>query len=235
MNKRSHILEAAASLFGEHGYRGTTTRRIAFDAGVSEVTLFRIFGTKEELLREALAGVAAPKATVRALPSEPADPERELVQWCAAYLRQLQRARSILRKSMGELAQRPSIVAQTAAVPADASRVLREYLKRASRSRLLPAGFDVMTAATLLAGVLFADALSRDLLPDEFPGPETQAPRRYVRLVLDGIHHIKCPIRRHPPPPPASRPAGKRARTPEKRSQTSVDRRRTGVATPPAT
>ena len=106
----------------------------------------------------------------------------------------------VLRKSMGELAQRPSLVAHTAAVPADASRVLREYLERASRSRLLPAGFDVTAAATLLAGVLFADALSRDLMPDEFPGPEAQAPRKYVRLVLDGIHHAKCPIRRHAPP-----------------------------------
>ena len=40
---KDHILEAAARLYGEHGFRGTTTRRIAQEAGVNEVTLFRQF------------------------------------------------------------------------------------------------------------------------------------------------------------------------------------------------
>ncbi len=48
---RDKILDAARELFYEHGYYATSTRVIARDAGVNEVTLFRHFGNKEELLK----------------------------------------------------------------------------------------------------------------------------------------------------------------------------------------
>lgn len=44
------ILDAAADLFAERGYQGTTTAAIAQRAGVSEVTLFRKFRSKQGLL-----------------------------------------------------------------------------------------------------------------------------------------------------------------------------------------
>jgi AcrR family transcriptional regulator len=55
MAVRDQLLEAAARLYAETGYRGTTTRRIALQAGVNEITLFRHFGSKEALMREAIA------------------------------------------------------------------------------------------------------------------------------------------------------------------------------------
>jgi AcrR family transcriptional regulator len=183
MIKRAIILEAAARLFGEHGYRGTTTRRIAREAGVSEVTLFRQFGTKDALLREAL-GPSSRRLHVALLPETPGNVERELVAWCAAYLRQLRAARKFIRKSMGESGDRPSVARRAAALPTAATRVLRDYLARASRQRMLPAGFDVTAAATVLAGVLFADALGRDLMPGEFPEPASDVHKVYVRFVL---------------------------------------------------
>lgn len=51
MDTGDRILEAARDLFYEHGYFATSTRVIAQKAGVNEVTLFRHFGTKEELLK----------------------------------------------------------------------------------------------------------------------------------------------------------------------------------------
>ena len=48
---KDRILEAARDLFFEHGYYATSTRVIAQTAGINEVTLFRHFGTKEELLK----------------------------------------------------------------------------------------------------------------------------------------------------------------------------------------
>ncbi|MGB9838381.1 MAG: TetR/AcrR family transcriptional regulator [Methanothermobacter sp.] len=45
------IIDAARKLFIKKGYRGTTTREIASMAGVNEVTLFRKFGSKKNLLK----------------------------------------------------------------------------------------------------------------------------------------------------------------------------------------
>ena len=49
---RERIIEAAVKVFGGRGYAGATTRAIAAEAGVNEVTLFRHFGSKKNLFRE---------------------------------------------------------------------------------------------------------------------------------------------------------------------------------------
>lgn len=51
---RRLLLDAARDLFARKDYRSTTTREIAEAAGVSEYLLFRHFGSKAGLFREAL-------------------------------------------------------------------------------------------------------------------------------------------------------------------------------------
>lgn len=52
--RRGSILEAAAAVFGERGYVGTTTDAVAKTAGVSQPYVVRMFGTKENLFLEVL-------------------------------------------------------------------------------------------------------------------------------------------------------------------------------------
>jgi TetR/AcrR family transcriptional regulator len=47
--RRLQILRVAVSLFSHQGFRGTTTKKIAEAAGVSEAMVFRHFASKEEL------------------------------------------------------------------------------------------------------------------------------------------------------------------------------------------
>ncbi len=54
MTTKERLLEAAYRCFSEKGYLGATTREISRSAGVSEVTLFRIFGSKRKLFWEVL-------------------------------------------------------------------------------------------------------------------------------------------------------------------------------------
>ena len=54
MTAEQRILDAALKVFASEGYTGATTRRIAEEANVAEVTLFRKFQSKENLLREVL-------------------------------------------------------------------------------------------------------------------------------------------------------------------------------------
>ena len=68
MENRQRSLDAAARIYGEAGFRGATTRRIAAEAGVNEVTLFRIFGSKASLLAEAVQCCAPPVDAMPLLP-----------------------------------------------------------------------------------------------------------------------------------------------------------------------
>ena len=49
------ILRTTMRLFLERGYMGATTRQIAEEAAINEVTLFRKFGSKADLVAEAVA------------------------------------------------------------------------------------------------------------------------------------------------------------------------------------
>lgn len=53
-NAKERILEVTFQLISEKGYLGTTTREIAHKAGVTELTLFRHFGSKEKLFEAVL-------------------------------------------------------------------------------------------------------------------------------------------------------------------------------------
>ncbi len=55
MNTHEKIIKAAFELFSQKGYLGTTTKEIAALAGVSEITLFRHFGSKEKIFEEVIS------------------------------------------------------------------------------------------------------------------------------------------------------------------------------------
>ncbi|PJE94210.1 TetR family transcriptional regulator [Streptomyces carminius] len=65
------ILETALRLFAEEGYEATTTARIAREAGISQRSLFRYFGSKEDLVcgEQDARGVLL-KETVAAQPDD---------------------------------------------------------------------------------------------------------------------------------------------------------------------
>lgn len=53
-DRRELILEAATTVFGEHGYEGATTDGVAKAAGVSQPYVVRMFGSKEQLFLDVL-------------------------------------------------------------------------------------------------------------------------------------------------------------------------------------
>src|SRR6476619_1269682 len=127
MNRRNDILAAAAEVFSKHGFRGSTTRRIAGAAGVNEITIFRQFGSKEALLREAMQHLTQSVGLVP-LPDVPADPERELTQWSESFIQHLRLRSSIIRKTMSEIEERPEMSECASYVPRKASNELCLYL-----------------------------------------------------------------------------------------------------------
>lgn len=185
MNVRDQLLEAAARVYAEAGYRGATTRRIALEAGVNEITLFRHFGSKDALIREAIA--RRPQESVVALPGSPADPLRELCEFARAHLNEMRARRALIRTCMGEFEEHPEIIAPENAPVTQAAKALAGYLARLREAGLATARFDESVAATMLMGVLFADAMGRDIMRDMFSNHPEEALREYLRIFLRGL------------------------------------------------
>ncbi len=186
MNTREAILEAAVRVFAEVGSRGATTRRIAEEAGVNEVTLFRHFGSKETMLTEALEWVAQ-RVEIAALPAEPSNALAELAPWCTDHIRSLYQARALLRTSMGEYEANPAARALSCRVPNRVAAELGGYLERLRERGMCAADLDLPVASAMLMGALFSDAISRDVMPERYPYSLEQAAERYVRLFMRAI------------------------------------------------
>jgi AcrR family transcriptional regulator len=184
-DSRERILEAAARVYAQYGFRGATTRLIAQEAGVNEVTLFRLFGSKAQLFDE-LLNKQLHASTVPLLPAEPGDdPESELTGWCAVLLSQMRASRSFLRKMLGETEERPEAARSACVGPHCAAESLERYVTRLRALGLADTNADCRTAISMFMSALFGDVMVRDAMTEHFfPEPEEDAPARYVAAFL---------------------------------------------------
>lgn len=186
MDIRDRILDAAKRVYAQHGFRGATTRLIAIEAGVNEVTLFRTFGSKAALFETFMHDHVA-RSPIPELPAEPRDPEGEMVAWVAAVLGHLRENRALIRTSFGEIEERPEAAITMCEEPSCAGQMLRAYAQRLQERELAASDGDVHTAVTMLMSSMFGDAIQRDVMPHAFPQPESEAPLRYVRVFLRAL------------------------------------------------
>jgi AcrR family transcriptional regulator len=183
-DSRDRILEAAARVYAQYGFRGATTRLIAQEAGVNEVTLFRLFGSKAQLFDE-LLNKQLHASNVPILPKEPGDPEVEVTEWCAVLLAQMRASRSFLRKMIGETEERPEAARSACIGPHVAAESLDRYVQRLRARGLADPDADARTAISMFMSAMFGDVMVRDAMDEHFfPEPAEDAPARYVRTFL---------------------------------------------------
>jgi AcrR family transcriptional regulator len=187
MDVRRALLRAAMQVFAETGTRGATTRRIAQAAGVNEVTLFRHFRSKDELLHEAFQ-VFAREATAPTLPATPVDPRAELIAWCRSRHRSLHKVRALIRRSMAEFTEYPDNCQAGMQASVRMADELASYLARLRRLGLASGAWHERVATAMLMGALFADAMGRDAMPARYPLGVRDSIERYVDLLLEAIH-----------------------------------------------
>jgi AcrR family transcriptional regulator len=185
MDVKDKILRAAATVFSEVGFRGATTRRIAQEAGVNEITLFRHFGSKERLLQEAIACEGVRPAAIP-LPPEPRDPHSELLAWAGEQLGNLREKRSFIRTCMAEVEEHPEMIPQGNPTTT-ATRALALYLRTLKERGNASAPFEPDIAAPMFMGILFADAMGRDVMPDLYNNDPGTALAQYVELFLRAL------------------------------------------------
>lgn len=182
---RERILEAAARVYAQHGFRGATTRLIAVEAGVNEVTLFRTFGSKGALLEAVLRPHCANPQPVE-LPADPRDPEAELTAFVQVSLDHVRQMRPLLVHTMGEIEERPEAAEFACRGRRSAHDAIMGYLRRLQELGLADPDADVEAAAVMLTGTVMSDGIARSFVPDVYP-PLEEAAGRYVHCFLQMI------------------------------------------------
>ncbi len=183
---REALLRSTVKLFAEGGTKAASTRRIAKEAGVNEVTLFRHFGKKEDLICAAMRWFAD-QNRVEPLPADPQDPERELVDWCREHHQRMYALRTLIRTCMADHLEHPDRNSPTLKMPVQINNELYEYLLRVRNAGLASGTWDARAAANMLMGALFSDAMGRDAMPERFPSAADAAIAQYVGLLLSAI------------------------------------------------
>jgi AcrR family transcriptional regulator len=188
---RHRILQAAARVYAQHGWRGSTTKRIAEEAGVNEVTLFRHFGAKDTLLEQMMLHLTEPKEGMT-LPAVPRDPAAELEGWVRAHHTEMCARRPFIRQLVSDLQEHPDLHSCATNGPNSATSQLRSYVERLHTMGFVEhhdstSAADQSASVTMLMGAVFADSMNRDLMPEMFPQPVDVSLRSYVRFFLRGL------------------------------------------------
>ncbi len=192
MISRERILEAASRVYAKHGFRGATTRLMAIEAGVNEVTLFRTFGSKGALI-EAVLCLHHAKSPPPELTAEPSDPPAELGEFVRLSLERVREMRPLLIHSMGEIDERP----EAAEFACRGRRAVHDsvtgYLRRLQERGMARPDIDVDAAAVMLIGTVMSDAIARSFVPEVYP-PIDEAAARYTQCFLQMIGAGKAAV-----------------------------------------
>jgi AcrR family transcriptional regulator len=193
MDVREQLLEAAVKVFANAGFRGATTRRIAQEAGVNEVTLFRQFGSKEGLILEAVLRAITRLQDEAVLPAVPRNPAEELLDWTRRHYEFVVGNNRLIKAAMADAQAHPDMACIGDRIGTSIEHTLRAYLERLREAGLCDPDVDVAVASSVLSGVVFADAMGRDVHPQCYPYSAEEAPQRYVAFFLRAIGARQIP------------------------------------------
>jgi AcrR family transcriptional regulator len=164
MPTRERLLRGAAVVFARDGLAGATTRAIAEEAGVNEVTLFRQFQTKEKLLAAVVQenfGAEAVRSLVT-IPPTTDDLRRDLTAYAELYERRLRENLPLVRAMIGEIhrhAQGEREVFRALFRPLRQALIERLDVSRARGE--LPPGAPGAILSDLFIGMIFTGVLRR--------------------------------------------------------------------------
>jgi AcrR family transcriptional regulator len=160
------LLRAATTVFAKRGVSGATTREIAQRAKVNEVTLFRLFKNKEELLRRVVLCSSNRFAEVfTAAPVEtPADLRRTVENYARVYAQKLSENEEFVRTFMGELTRHLSLCRRLFDEGGAPTRQkFIDYLRAAKRRGLVRRNLDPTMAADALTAMILGGVMRRPL------------------------------------------------------------------------
>jgi AcrR family transcriptional regulator len=179
---RRRILEAAEKVLSRDGFQGATTREIAREAQVNEVTLFRHFRTRDELLRETiLYRTIAPEELLNPKAAWKSDLPGQLEQYVRKYYAALLDREALVRAVVGEGRVLPPAVRQAVLEKMAPMRAaLIERLQAAKEAGFIRSDVDLECAVDILR-----DTVHTGMLRHTMYGTGGYSVDTYLRTVVD--------------------------------------------------
>ncbi len=181
------ICEAASRLFAEKGYAETTTRAIADAAGINEVTLFRHFGSKENLMKTIMEqhGGAAIATNLETRLS--GDYEKDLFLIGHAMMKVMTDRSDSMRMAICEAGNFPELQQVVAENPRQLRQMLARYFEDQISKGVLAQGHAEVLAQAFL-GMFFSYVVLHGFLLDDLKPDVSQEEvvEMFVALFIKG-------------------------------------------------
>jgi len=186
---RHKIVSAALKIFSRRGYRGATTRAIAKEAGVNEVTLFRHFGNKQKLFAEVIGNYSAIPYIEAARGARDRSLEERLWELADNVMRILHKRRNLIALLLSEgPRQSKQAKAILEAGPAQVIARLTRWFQEAQEAGEIRE-IDPQCAARALVGMFFFYEVFQKILPGEkvLPVNPELVRKTFIEILLRGI------------------------------------------------
>jgi TetR/AcrR family transcriptional regulator len=188
-NLDQDILDAAMSVFGKEGYTGATTRMIAKTAGVNEVTLFRKFGSKDNILRAVITSTR--DSALKTLDSiflaeTDADLSSCLSDLGRAFMRFVKERTDMIILLIAEGRRRPSVAKVLSSIPQAMIGRLSEYFEEQIRQGKIRE-INPQIAASAFLGYLFYNNLVRSTPAHKVLANGEKALDDFIDILTKGI------------------------------------------------
>ena len=117
----------------------------------------------------------------------PVDPAAELLDWTTRHFEFVLRNNRLIKAAMADAQSHPDMACIGDRIGTSIELTLRAYLERLRDAGRCAPDVDIAVASSVLSGVVFADAMGREVHPQCYPYPAEEAPQRYVAFFLRAI------------------------------------------------
>ena len=190
-DRRQDILTAAMGLFAKKGFSGTTTRDLAYHAGVNEAIIFRYFKTKEDLYSAILEHKACEHRNARSEKVEHLFAEKDDVQFFETlarhFLQRHEQDTTFMRLLLFSALEGHQLSDMFVASMAGRNPIAKYIERRIAEGAFRPV--DPEIAARALFGTLASFVLWQEIfgLQKAAPHDREEVVRTFVSIFLSGI------------------------------------------------
>ena len=186
---KDKIIKSALMLFSKKGFLGTTTKEIAKDANIAEVTLFRYFSSKENLFNEVLRSQSFLPTLKDLIPKlESLDYKEALETIARYYLKLLKKKKNLICIMQAEILKYPQEIREIQSkIIKEVSDTFASFLE-GLKDRGILKDIDTKYASMAYFGTLFNLFIKKEIFKNKIN--LKKALKTYIEIFYDGTRRI---------------------------------------------